>query len=299
MAVDVRAAEPLEIRSGDRAILAVLCLVGGIAPLAGRALPGTAAQLVYGLAVAAALLMVTVVLRRSSGASDLWPLSFAFFVFATVQVLNNAVPPFVQTSLLHETSVSGDPLGSSVGGTVVIQLLEAVLAVVPILVLTRAAGFDLGSVYARVGRVGRWHIVAVVAFVGLFVLFGIVPSHRYIPIHGTLTLGRYLALAPALLVMALSNGFEEEFLFRGLFLQRFTALFGFAWANVLQALIFSYAHVGVSYTPSAVLFIVATVLPLGLAAGYVMRKSDGVVAPALLHGGVDIAIYLAFLTAVS
>lgn len=299
MAVDVSAAGRTGSRSGDRAILAVLCLVGGIAPLAGRTLPGTTTQLVYGFIVAAILLGITVAVRRSSTGAGLWTLPFAFFALAVVQILNNSVPSFVQSAILHEAPVSGDPLAASVGGTVVVQVVEAVIAIVPILVLTRGAGLDLGSIYARVGRVGRWHFAALAIFVALFVLFGVVPSHRFIPIHGTLTLGRYLALAPALLIMVVSNGFEEEFLFRGLFLQRFTTLFGFAGANVLQALVFAYAHVGVTYTPSALLFIIATVFPLGLLAGYVMHRSDGIVAPAILHAALDIAIYLAFLTAVS
>jgi membrane protease YdiL (CAAX protease family) len=201
-------------------------------------------------------------------------------------------------ALRYERIDGPSMLGASVGGTVTIQLLEALLAIVPIFVLTRAAGLDLGSIYARVGRFGRWHVLALVVFVGLFVVIG-VRAPSYIPIHGTLTLDRYIALAPALLVMVLSNGFEEEFLFRGLFLKPLGRSFGVVWANVLQALVFAYAHLGVTYVPSAILFILVAVFPLGLVAGHVMRKSDGVVAPALLHAALDIPIYLAFLTFVS
>jgi membrane protease YdiL (CAAX protease family) len=58
-------------------------------------------------------------------------------------------------------------------------------------------------------------------------------------------------LTPALLVPVISNGFQEEFLFRGLFLQRYNALFGAYMSNILQALVFAFAHPEVTYTPNA------------------------------------------------
>jgi membrane protease YdiL (CAAX protease family) len=99
--------------------------------------------------------------------------------------------------------------------------------------------------------------------------------------------------------MVLSNGFQEEFLFRGLFLQKYDWLFGARVANVLQALIFAIAHAGVTYTPVALLFIVLIIFPTGLVAGYLMRATHGVIAPAIFHAGVDIPLYLAFLAYVS
>jgi membrane protease YdiL (CAAX protease family) len=70
-------------------------------------------------------------------------------------------------------------------------------------------------------------MIAIIAFVGVYAVIGLSPTaHRFIPIQGTMTVGRYLALSPALLVMVISNGFEEEFLFRGLFLQRYGVFFG-------------------------------------------------------------------------
>jgi len=106
-------------------------------------------------------------------------------------------------------------------------------------------------------------------------------------------------LTPALLILVISNGFQEEFLFRGLFLQRYNAFFGAYVSNILQALVFAFAHAGVTYTPNALVFILVSVFPLGLIAGYLMRSSNGVIAPAIFHAGVDIPIYLAFLTYVS
>jgi uncharacterized protein len=296
-------ADPQDVSSADvlshgkRRALALLCLAGGIAPLVARSIANQALEISYGIGVAVVLLTITVLVRRSSTATVSWQLPYVLFIFAFVQVLNNSVPAFVLTNVLRENALDGDPLAASVVGTVVIQLVEALIAIVPILVLIRVAGLSLGSIYWRMGRFGRAHALAIVAFVGLYLLIGLSPTaHRFLPINGTMTVGRYLALSPALLIMVISNGFEEELLFRGLFLQRYSVFFGVWGANVLQALVFAFAHIGVAYTSDALLFILLAVFPLGLVAGYLMRRSDGVVAPAILHAGLDIPIYLAFLT---
>jgi len=293
---ELQGAQGVDLGVARKCGLAVLCLTGGVAPLAARSLHGEAAQVTYGLVVAAVLLAVTVLARRSATLNRLWELPFAFFVLAVVQVLNNAVPPFVLAHVLHQHTVSGNPLASTVSGSIVIQLLETAIALVPIVALVKLAGLDLGSIYWRVGRFGRAYLIAILGFVAVAAVVGLSPAHRMLPVNGTMTLHRYLTLAPALLVLVFSNGFQEEFLFRGLFLQRYNAFFGPYLANVLQALVFAFAHVGITYTPSALVFILIAVFPLGLLAGYLMRSSDGVVAPAILHAGLDIPIYLAFLT---
>jgi membrane protease YdiL (CAAX protease family) len=151
----------------------------------------------------------------------------------------------------------------------------------------------------------RWLVFASVAFLAVYLYIATMPLRpgspiqQVIPTGASLTVERVLALTPALLVMALSNGFQEELLFRGLFLERYTVFFGAAMANVLQAAIFAVAHVDVTYTPMLVMFLVAVVFPIGLLAGYVMRASNGIYVPAILHGAFDILIYLGFLASVS
>lgn len=284
----------------SRWIVAIACVLAGAAALAARALSQPTLEIGYGLAVAVILLAVAVVLKRSADRQHYWELAFVLFVFAVVQVLNNSLPALVQSNVLHDLPVTGNPLASTASGTVVIQLLETLIAVVPIVVLVRMAGLSLGSIYVRVGRAGAARVIAFVVFAVIYGVVGVSPAaHRFLPIQGTMTLDRYLALTPALLVMVLSNGLQEELLFRGLFLQRFVAFFGVPAAYIAQALVFSFAHAGVTYTPSALLFIVVSVFPLGLIAAYLMRRSDGLLAPVIFHAAVDIPIYLAFLTFVS
>ena len=149
---------------------------------------------------------------------------------------------------------------------------------------------------------GRWFVFAIVFFVLFYFFLASLPlrpdspAQRLLPESGTLTLGRFLVLTPALLVVSFSNGFEEEFLFRGLFLQKYGVFFGPRIANVLQAIVFASAHVGVTYTPNFLIFVVLLIVPLGLFGGYLMRATNSVITPSIFHGAVDMGIYLAFLS---
>ena len=294
--------EPLRLGIGKQAILAGVCACAGIAPLAARWIHQDIASVGYGLVLTVAYLAFALVARRSAHLSKFAEISFAFFVFALVQVLNNAIPGAVGTYLLHVEPNAGNPFASTVSGTVTLQLLGALIAIVPIVALTKLSGADLASIYVRKNVDARWLLFAIATFAVCFGLTATSPlrpgsfMQRLLPTNGAITVERLIALSPALLIMVLSNGFEEEFLFRALFLRKYTWMLGPLIANVVQAVIFSIAHVGVGYTPMAVFFVVGVVFPLGLLAGYLMRASDSVVVPAIVHAGLDLPIYLVFLS---
>ena len=209
---------------GKQWVLAVLCVCSGLAPLAARWIP-VASPGSHGLLITAVFLALTLLARTETPPRRFWELSFAFFIFALVQVLNNSVAYF-GIYVLRDAPVEGNPLASTVFGTVGIQLLGTLVAIVPIVALTKAAGLELGSIYARRGKVGPRFALAIVVFVAFYVMTATGHSQRAFPTNGAVTLSRVLALTPALLVVAISNGFQEEFLFRGLFLQKYNAFFG-------------------------------------------------------------------------
>ncbi|MGM7778938.1 CPBP family glutamic-type intramembrane protease [Arthrobacter sp. KNU-44] len=66
-----------------------------------------------------------------------------------------------------------------------------------------------------------------------------------------------------------------------------------------QAAVFATWHVGVTYTASALVFIVLFAFPLGLIGGYLTRSSGSIIPSSLCHTGADIPIYLGFLSYVS
>jgi membrane protease YdiL (CAAX protease family) len=81
----------------------------------------------------------------------------------------------------------------------------------------------------------------------------------------------------------------EELLFRGLFLRKFSRFIGPYRANVITAVVFALAHLKVEFTPFLPGFIILAFL-LGLLFGWIMQRTDSILAPALLHAGIDTLI---------
>jgi membrane protease YdiL (CAAX protease family) len=289
--------------SRHRAALAFLCLCATIAPLAARWIPNLAFALLFGLLIASILLALALGGSWRDSIDQYRELLLVLFTFALVQVLNNALPPLLRL-LLGESDTGVNPLGSTITGSVLVQLLETAIVFGPVLVIARLARLDLRSFYLRATSNGRWLVLAIVFFVGVYAFVATIPlrpdspAQQLLPTGAGLTVPRVIALTPALLIVALSNGFEEELLFRGIFLQRYALLFGAGWANALQAIVFTVAHLGVTYTPMLLVFLVV-VFALGVAAGVLMRASNSLVVPAVMHGALDLPIYLGFLASAS
>lgn len=282
--------------------LPVACVLAGFATIATRWLPNDTARIGIGLALAVVFLGFALRARSTEALAKYSPFAFALFVLAIVQILNNSIPGYVSTSLLHDAPNSGNPFASTISGTVVVQLVEMLLTIVPVIVLIKLSGQDLRSIYVQKGVVGKWPFAAIAFFVLFYAFTATIPlrpgsvAERLLPTNGTLSLAQFFALSPALILVSLSNGVEEEVLFRGLFLPRLNAIFNAWTANIVQAAIFSVAHLGVTYTPSALVFIILIVFPLGLVAGYLARATRSLLTPIIFHGALDMAIYLTFLT---
>ncbi len=291
---------PLDL--SKKIALAVVCVCAGVTPLAAKWIPDDVARVAFGLLLAAAYLAVALFIRRHSSLRQFSELSLAFFVLAFALALNNFLPGYVGTAVLHDPPNAGNPLASTVTGTVAIQLLETCIPIVLVIVVTLVSGGDLASIYVQKGLTGKWLVLAIGFFVVFYLLVLTIPlrpdspARQILPSSSALSVARVLAVTPALLVVSIANGFEEEFLTRCLFLQKYERFFGARAANVLQAMIFAVFHIGITYTPNALLFILVAVFPLGLAAGYLMRATRSVITPGIFHGALDMGIYLAFLS---
>jgi membrane protease YdiL (CAAX protease family) len=210
------------------------------------------------------------------------------------------VPGFLATQVLHSPPVAGNPLASTVSGTVIIELDELLLTVVAVLVVVWISRSSLASIYVRRGRFGGAYLIGIVALIAFYALtFGALSHSRFMPVHGTFDFGRYLSLTPSLLAAVATNGFLEELMFRGLLMSKLNIAFGPHLATFIQAAIFASWHVGVTYTASALVFIVLFAFPLGLIGGYLTRSSGSIIPASLFHTGADIPIYLGFLSYVS
>src|SRR5438105_5395589 len=140
LAPPLTAASPARPNLRERAGLAVLCLCAAFAPLAARWIPDLATRITCGVLIAAGLLALSLASGKLTPLRQFRELSWALFVFAFVQVLNNSIPRYVATYVLGESPTDANRLASTISGSVVMQLVETAIAIVPILVLANVGG---------------------------------------------------------------------------------------------------------------------------------------------------------------
>lgn len=253
---------------------------------------------VFLLGLSALLLLLAILAKRSQNLNKYWEIPFAFFVFTIAGFASDAMISPLQSAFLqyvvHEAPTANNPLATSVVGTVLAQLFGTLCLVVPIILLTRASGSDLKSIFLAKPR-NRWTIIV---GLGVFLLFFLATAsgrtRNFIPTNN-ITPARFLALTPALLILVLCNGLREELWFRGLFLNKYGKFLGPFASNVLTAIIFTSFHVQVQYSSSLPLFL-AIALVQALVLGYLMQKSGSLLASVIFHAGSDIPIFLTYLS---
>jgi membrane protease YdiL (CAAX protease family) len=283
----------------SRSILLVFCFAAGFAYRASISLlPTGIVEDGFLLGLAALLLSVAVLTRRSQTLSRYWEIPFAFFVFTIAGFAGDAsISPLQQgfvRYVLHETPSANNPLASTVLGTLLAQVFSTLGLILPIILLTKASGSDLKSIFIDKTR-NRWALaVGIIGFLVFYLLTASGRAQRFFPNTGV-TLSRFLALTPALIVLVLCNGLREEVWFRGLFLKKYGAFLGPLSSNLLAAIIFASFHVQVTYTPALVPFL-GIALVSGLFYGYLMQKSGSILASVLFHAGMDIPIFLVYLS---
>jgi membrane protease YdiL (CAAX protease family) len=281
-----------------RSLLVACCLAAGFAyrVLIGL-FPPSLLQFGVLLGLAALFLAVAVFARRRQNLARYWEIPFAFFVFTIAGVCGDQggfMQQLFVRNVLHETASVNTPPASTVMGMVIAQLVSTLSLLIPIMLLTKASGSDMKSIYIATSR-NRWALV--VGVIGFLVFYRVTMSgraERFFPNNGV-TLARFLALTPALLVLVLCNGLREELWFRGLFLKKYAQFLSPLSSNMLSAIIFAAFHAQVTYTPALLPFLGITFL-LGLFLGYLMQKSGSVLASVLFHAGSDIPIFLVYLS---
>jgi membrane protease YdiL (CAAX protease family) len=228
-------------------------------------------------------LLLAIVFARRKKLKPYWPVSFAFFLAA-----------FTQFLAWQFSSLPLDWFGLDVTvmkGMAVAKLSQSLLIIIPIIILTACSGQSLSSIYLKKGKIRYGLGIGLIAFFA-FVAFLILQIK-----DAESGLDRLLSASPWILVFVLSNGFNEELLFRGLFLKKFQTLLGNFGSNLLTAVIFTMAHMKVGYVASGeILGFLGAVFVLALVWGYIMQKTDSLIGPALFHAGADLLLFSSLFT---
>jgi uncharacterized protein len=213
----------------------------------------------------AGFLISALLLRRNERYKKYWLVLFAFFVASFAQALDYYFGGWA-------LSLTGLDIKTPAG--IVMDKLESTfLIVVPIILLTKLSGENMGSIYLQKGKLRQGLVIGLLVFIVIALIS--IPWAKWQYQTGDLSLQRVIPWIPYILLFVLANGINEELLFRGLFLRKLEPLIGAFPANLCMAIPFTMLHIGVDYSQN-VLMLLAFLLPLGLVLGYVMQKTNSI-----------------------
>lgn len=177
---------------------------------------------------------------------------------------------------------------TTVQGVAMAKFGEVLSIVLPILVLHFATGGDMNGLFLKGGNLKLGFIAGIIgfaAFVGIGLLQAIGSGLRWTTVAAAL---------PWILIFIFANAFMEELWFRALFLKKLEPLVGARTALIITSLVFAGVHISSTYVPDILMFLVL-LMTLALLWGWLMRKSNSIWGPVLIHAGGDILVILGFL----
>jgi len=233
------------------------------------------------------LLAAALLARRSGRFERYWQLIFGLFVMASAVSLDLWIAHLVQGPLEGMTYL---PARFAVE-----KLKTVTIVAVTVILLTRLSGSSLGSIYIQKGNLKSGLTIGLIAF-GIAAA-GSIPMSQIMFTGGEVSLAEVLRWSPWILIFVLGNATNEELLFRGLFLRKLEPFYGRFLSNCLVVLVFTGLHLGVTYTRDQMIFLIV-VVPVALAWGYIMQKTDSIWGSILFHAGMDLPIIIGLLSGI-
>jgi membrane protease YdiL (CAAX protease family) len=237
---------------------------------------------VFKISLPIAFLILAFFLVHSEYYAKYWPVSYAFFVAASANLLSTLCGPWLLRLLkLSDNSIKGLALA---------KLSEALVVIATIIGLFMIAGIDLGSIYIQMGNLPLGLAIGLISF-SLFAIIALVQFRSF-----QLGLKTLVSLLPWILTFVFSNALMEELWFRGIFLNKFGPILGAVASLILTSIVFTGAHIGATYLswPERVRFLVI-LFPLALAWGFTMQSTGSLFGSTLFHAGGDLLILNGFI----
>lgn len=243
-------------------------------------------NLTYNLIVSAVFLVASLWFKYDKRLNKYWQVTFAFFIASIVYPVTSLTADW-KSGVLSRLGVVAAVTSQ---GTAVDKTFQLLLTVVPILVLVKVSGADLGSIYLK-----RGNLKMGLSF-GALVWFNFATSAFLFFAERFTSMDRLIAAVLWGLIFSFANGFLEELWLRAIFLKRLEPFLGIGGSVLLTSIVFSVIHAGSTYlTPIAMPFMLANTFTLGLACGYLMMKSDSIWGPTLIHAAADFFLFVALL----
>jgi membrane protease YdiL (CAAX protease family) len=214
-----------------------------------------------------------------------WQLAFAFFIASLATPISAVSGSWVRT-VLNWFAVTAD----TSKGLAIDKICEMLIKTLPILVLVKLSGADLGSIFLKRGN------LKLGLGIGALVFFFLGTATFMFAVQRFTSVDTLVAAVIWGLVFSFVNSFMEELWLRGIFLKRFAPIIGINGAVWLTSIIFAFMHGFAFYfDPFALTFFVVNTLALGLACGYLMMKSDNLWGAVVIHAASDFFLFVAVL----
>ncbi|NIM96433.1 MAG: CPBP family intramembrane metalloprotease [Anaerolineales bacterium] len=264
--------------------LAVLLLLGGLLVfLFGvpyHSTFPTNGDLLYNALLSAALLLIVLLLRWRVETQSYWQSAYGLFVASFAN--------FVMSIGIFNFIIPDSPLLQNIAFDKVAQFLSIVIT---ILLLTKIAGRDFGSIYLQRGNLKLGLIFGLVTFIVFLVIFIIVGPLQ--AEETNINLDIVLSSSPWILLFIFANATMEELWYRGIFLRIYTELLWIVGAVLVTSLLFGISHVAATYvSPSQGLGFGVLVFVLGCIGAYAMHKTDSIWGSILFHAGYDLIVII-------
>ncbi len=170
------------------------------------------------------------------------------------------------------------------------MVISTLLVSAPVIIGWLISGQNLPAIFIK-GSPKVWSIVLGIAGLIFFGGLGILQA-----IDQGLTIKVIGVAIPLALVFSLANGFREELAYRAIFLKGFQENIGGVLAVIVTTLVFTLAHIDVSYTPANMIVFAIVLVLLGVVGSLIMMKTGSLIGAVLFHAGADILLIMGMLS---
>jgi membrane protease YdiL (CAAX protease family) len=242
-------------------------------------------NLTYNLIVSAVFLTATLWFRYDKRLNRHWQIPLVFFAASVAYPFTAIFAGWIR-AVLGWFAVTTD----TSKGLAIEKICEMLLKTIPILVLVKLSGADMGSIFLKRGK------LKLGLGIGALVFFFLGTATFMFAVERLTSADTLVAAVVWGLIFSAANGFMEELWLRGIFLKRFAPMIGINGAVWVTSIIFALMHSFAFYfDPLVLTFFMVNTLALGLGCGYLMMKSDNIWGAMLIHAASDFFLFVAVL----
>ena len=170
------------------------------------------------------------------------------------------------------------------------MVISTLLVSAPVIIGWLISGQNLSALFIQNSE-KTWGIVVGIVGMLLFGGLGVLQS-----LNQGLTIKVIGVAIPLALVFSLANGFREELVYRAVLIKGFQANIGIVATIIVTTLVFTLAHLDVSYTPAGQIVFAIVLVIIGIVGSLIMMKTGSMIGSVLFHAGADMLLVMGMLS---